>query len=151
MTTGFSKNRVMYIFFWSEQKILFVINFLLLTYIRSKDSTDFKQSPSQDSRVNNFNFTRFYKTLIPYVWKMKFCLYFWIVLAFGSVCLTSPIYQYNCSTDSGPNPNATCIFPFKFNDVRYYQCTTAGNNEGDITPWCSTLVDASGIHIGKVK
>ena len=86
-------------------------------------------------------------------------------MAFGSVCLTSPIYydEYdvyqdadeeillNCSTESGPNPNATCIFPFKFNDVTYHQCTTAGNDEGDITPWCSTLVDASGIHIGKVK
>ena len=95
-------------------------------------------------------------------WKMKFCLYFLIVLAFGSVCLSSPIYydEYeaadevillNCSTDSGPNPNATCIFPFKFNDVTYYQCTTAGNDEGDITPWCSTLVDDSGTHKGKVK
>ena len=98
---------------------------------------------------------------------MKFCLYFWMVLAFGSVCLTSPIYYdehqdadygnankeilLNCSTESGPNSNATCIFPFKFKDVTYYQCTTAGNDEGDITPWCSTLVDNSGTHIGKIK
>ena len=98
---------------------------------------------------------------------MKFCVYIWIVLAFGSVGLTSPIYydEYqdadygnaneeillNCLTESGPNSNATCIFPFKFKDVTYYQCTTAGNDEGDITPWCSTLVDDSGTHIGKAK
>ena len=49
---------------------------------------------------------------------------------------------------SGPNPNALCIFPFKFNGITYHQCTTAGNAEGDINPWCSTLVDDSGIHIG---
>ena len=95
---------------------------------------------------------------------MKFCLYFWIVLAFASVCLTSPLYYndyqdadcgnaneeilLNCSTESGPNPNATCIFPFKFKNFTYHQCTTADNAEGDITPWCSTLIDDSGEHIG---
>ena len=54
----------------------------------------------------------------------------------------------NCTTVSGSNPNAECIFPFKFLNVTYHQCTTAGNDEGDITAWCSTLVDDSGIHGG---
>ena len=27
--------------------------------------------------------------------------------------------------------------------------STAGNAAGDITPWCSTLVDDSGTHIGE--
>ena len=54
----------------------------------------------------------------------------------------------NCSTVSGPNPNAQCIFPFKYSEVTYHQCTTAGNAVGDTTPWCSTLVDDSGVHIG---
>ena len=47
---------------------------------------------------------------------------------------------------SGPNPNAPCIFPFKFNKVTYYQCTTKGNAEGN--PWCSTLVHDSGRDAG---
>ena len=55
----------------------------------------------------------------------------------------------NCSTVSGPNPNAFCIFPFEFNGIAYHQCTTAGNDEGDINPWCSTLVDGSGEHVGE--
>ena len=54
----------------------------------------------------------------------------------------------NCSTVSGPNPNAQCIFPFKYGGITYHQCTTAGNAAGDITTWCSTLVDESGVHIG---
>ena len=49
---------------------------------------------------------------------------------------------------SGENPNAPCIFPFKFKNVTYHQCTKADNAEGDITPWCSTLIDDSGEHIG---
>ena len=53
-----------------------------------------------------------------------------------------------CSTVSGGNPNALCIFPFKFNEITYHQCTTAGNEKNDITPWCSTLVDSIGRHIG---
>ena len=54
----------------------------------------------------------------------------------------------NCSTVSGPNPNAQCIFPFKYGGITYHQCTTAGNAAGDFTTWCSTLVDESGVHIG---
>ena len=36
-----------------------------------------------------------------------------------------------------------CIFPFKFNDVTYYECTWDYSN----TPWCSTKVDPSGAEI----
>ena len=50
----------------------------------------------------------------------------------------------NCKTVSGPNTNAKCIFPFKYREVTYHQCTTADNS----APWCSTLVDDSGKHIG---
>ena len=49
---------------------------------------------------------------------------------------------------SGANPNAPCVLPFKFKNFTYHQCTTADNAEGDITPWCSTLIDDSGEHIG---
>merc|ERR1712008_109403 len=59
----------------------------------------------------------------------------------------------NCSTVSGPNPNATCIFPFKLVlsksvTVTYHQCTTTFNDKGDTTPWCSTKVDDWGLHLG---
>jgi hypothetical protein len=53
----------------------------------------------------------------------------------------------NCSTVSGANPNAMCIIPFEFNGITYHQCTTAGNDKNDITPWCSTLGDDSGEHV----
>ena len=52
----------------------------------------------------------------------------------------------NCTTISGPNPNAMCIFPFEFNGITYHQCTIADIDEGDL-PWCSTLIDDSGVHI----
>ena len=52
-----------------------------------------------------------------------------------------------CKTVSGPSPNESCIFPFKFRGITFNECTTEGNAEGDLTPWCSTLVDDSGAHI----
>merc|ERR1712130_395355 len=44
-----------------------------------------------------------------------------------------------------PNPcmtmdNTVCVFPFKYNNVEYYQCTYASSP----TPWCATKVDANG-------
>ena len=62
--------------------------------------------------------------------------------------ITDEGVSMNCSTVSGPNPNAQCIFPFKLEGITYHQCTTADNAKGDITPWCSTLVDDSGEHVG---
>ena len=52
-----------------------------------------------------------------------------------------------CTTVSGSKPNASCIFPFKFNGITFDECTTMDNAEGDLTPWCSTLVDDSGEHV----
>merc|ERR1711971_457267 len=53
-----------------------------------------------------------------------------------------------CATISGPDPNKPCIFPFKFGDITYNNCTTIGNDPGDTKAWCSTKVDNSGNHIG---
>ena len=44
-----------------------------------------------------------------------------------------------------PNPCKTlddtiCVFPFKYQDVEYYQCTYASSP----TPWCATKVDSNG-------
>ena len=52
----------------------------------------------------------------------------------------------NCLTVSGPTPNATCIFPFKFHGVIHHKCDRT--YEKGIPSWCSTLVDSFGEHIG---
>ena len=41
-----------------------------------------------------------------------------------------------CSTISG----RSCIFPFTYQGVKYYECTYAGSS----TPWCATAVDMEG-------
>ena len=51
-----------------------------------------------------------------------------------------------CKTVSGPSPNASCVFPFKFSEITYHKCTTAYFGT-DKPAWCSTLVDASGKHV----
>ena len=45
-----------------------------------------------------------------------------------------------CKTVSGPSPNTSCIFPFKYGGKTFHKCTT------DILgkPWCATSVDESG-------
>ena len=76
-------------------------------------------------------------------------IYFKLFTKIGtSIFITDDEVLLKCSTVSGANPNAPCIFPFKFKNVTYHQCTKADNAEGDITPWCSTLIDDSGEHIG---
>merc|ERR1719150_1548010 len=42
----------------------------------------------------------------------------------------------SCVTQSG----ATCVFPFKYKDVEYTQCSYAESP----VPWCATLTDSSG-------
>ena len=53
----------------------------------------------------------------------------------------------SCSTVGGPSPGENCMFPFKFSGNTYNKCTTAGNDPGDDTLWCSTKVDPSGNHV----
>ena len=40
---------------------------------------------------------------------------------------------------SGPSPNMSCIFPFKYSGITYHKCTEDGDKG-----WCATLVDESG-------
>ena len=70
---------------------------------------------------------------------MSDCETFYVFFSIGNI---------GCTTVSGSKPNASCIFPFKFNGITFDECTTEGTDEGDITPWCSTLVDDSGVHVG---
>jgi hypothetical protein len=39
-----------------------------------------------------------------------------------------------CTTGGSVPEGSTCVFPFTYNGVQYYQCTTADNGN---TPWCS--------------
>merc|ERR1711936_151338 len=43
----------------------------------------------------------------------------------------------SCVTGTG----STCVFPFKYKGVEYYQCTYAESP----LPWCATLTDSSGV------
>ena len=52
-----------------------------------------------------------------------------------------------CSTVSGPKPNATCIFPFKYKGIIHHYCPTSVNENGTTSSWCSTFVDSSGEHV----
>ena len=51
--------------------------------------------------------------------------------------------EERCMTDK----REPCLFPFIFNNVTYSSCTWDYSN----TPWCSTRVDSSGVHIGGAK
>ena len=45
-----------------------------------------------------------------------------------------------CSTVSGPDAGARCIFPFKFRGISYNDCRT----QHDGRKWCATEVDHNG-------
>jgi len=53
-----------------------------------------------------------------------------------------------CITDSGASAHKPCIFPFKFNGVTYDGCTWVSSHLTEHKPWCSTMVDETGHHIG---
>merc|ERR1712079_958932 len=54
----------------------------------------------------------------------------------------------SCTTSSGPASGQACVFPFTFSGVTYNACADwiyGGQPSG--TTWCSTKVDASGVHV----
>ena len=52
------------------------------------------------------------------------------------ICLTS---------DDSVNPEAECIFPFKYNNYTYHGCPL--DPEDKTKRWCSTKTDENGEHI----
>lgn len=50
-----------------------------------------------------------------------------------------------CLTIGGADPNRTCIFPFVFEGIKYSTCIKIISY--DINPWCSTMVDETGMHV----
>ncbi len=50
-----------------------------------------------------------------------------------------------CKTNGGEESNSACVFPFRYYEMEYNQCTTVNRT----ARWCSTKVDSSGKHIGR--
>jgi len=50
-----------------------------------------------------------------------------------------------CLTIAGPGKGRPCIFPFKFQELEYSECTTY--QADDKRPWCATKVNENGEHI----
>jgi len=53
-----------------------------------------------------------------------------------------------CVTVGGPDPGVDCVFPFTFNSRVFWGCTLEGTDDGNDKPWCSTLTDQEGRHVG---
>ena len=66
----------------------------------------------------------------------------------GSPCNYVLFSERICVTVSGAAKGKPCIFPFKFNGVVYSECTWNQAHLTEHKAWCSTLVDASGTHVG---
>ena len=71
-------------------------------------------------------------------------------LIFNSVALFkgwADCSEWGCTTSYGPDPNKTCIFPFKYRGKTYNCCTFDDNYATDTDAWCSTKVDRTGEHL----
>jgi len=51
-----------------------------------------------------------------------------------------------CTTNGGSDSGARCVFPFTYKDKVYSGCILVDADDG--VPWCSTLTDQNGIHVG---
>ena len=52
-----------------------------------------------------------------------------------------------CRTNGGPSPNQKCVIPFKWNGKVHDKCPQDLDDPSKY--WCSTKVDAKGVHIPK--
>ena len=52
----------------------------------------------------------------------------------------------HCTTGSGADSGAKCVFPFIYKSKQYRGCILVDADDGK--PWCSTLTDSSGQHVG---
>ena len=57
-----------------------------------------------------------------------------------------PIPSKGCVTVSGGTTGVACVFPFIFKDKKHNSCTLVDADDG--IPWCSTLTDSDGVHLG---
>jgi len=57
-----------------------------------------------------------------------------------------PSPTVSCTTVGGGDVGASCRFPFKYKDQSYSGCILVDADDG--IPWCSTLTDGDGQHVG---
>ena len=55
----------------------------------------------------------------------------------------------DCVTTGGGNTGRKCIFPVKYNGIRYSHCIKSNSTEE--VPWCSTMVTKRHHHVGNQK
>ncbi len=61
------------------------------------------------------------------------------------VLVTLSISQRCSNTNGeGPQPVKPCVFPFRYKDKEYNECTAESDPDGK--KWCSTEVDSNGLH-----
>ena len=60
-----------------------------------------------------------------------------------SSCQTESLTSPSCTTESGPRPAQSCVFPFRHLGITYNACTTVG----ELAPWCSTTTTLAGTHV----
>merc|ERR1712142_812663 len=63
-------------------------------------------------------------------------------------CGPSCPIETTCMTNSGAAANKPCIFPFRWRGITYNECTWVEYHNTEYKPWCSTMVDENGAHIG---
>ena len=51
-----------------------------------------------------------------------------------------------CVTVGGGTTGAACVFPFLYKNKKHTSCTLVDADDG--IPWCSTLTDSDGVHVG---
>jgi len=52
----------------------------------------------------------------------------------------------SCRTNGGSDAGVQCVFPFTYKEVTYNGCILVDADDGK--PWCSTLTDNTGQHVG---
>ena len=64
------------------------------------------------------------------------------------VVTNSPVSRptAGCTTNGGGDSGASCVFPFTYKDRVYRGCILVDADDG--IPWCSTLTDNNGQHVG---
>merc|ERR1712227_1129150 len=68
----------------------------------------------------------------------------------SSSCPGASSSSGGCTTSSGPAAGQPCVFPFTFNGVTYTSCADwiyPSDPQPAGTTWCSTMVDADGVHV----
>ena len=68
------------------------------------------------------------------------------MFCFLLLCKMSNVFDKGCVTVGGGQRGANCAFPFIYKEREYSGCILVDADDGK--PWCSTLTDQDGVHVG---